>query len=122
MAKLHLTNHLTKWLEKRKPGRLHSEDGEVENNDICIESLPDLLPKICCAPGESRSQPDDALYWCIVEVILPGKVKPQDVVKDILEEFMENISLNLLKINPKFEPNSFMTLLCIRQWFLSQSR
>ncbi|KAF2594055.1 hypothetical protein F2Q70_00042317 [Brassica cretica] len=54
-----------------KPGRLHSEDGEVENNDICIESLPDLLPKICCAPGESRSQPDDALYWCIVEVILP---------------------------------------------------
>ncbi|CAN6927158.1 unnamed protein product, partial [Brassica oleracea var. botrytis] len=26
----------------RKPGRLHSEDGEVENNDICIESLPGL--------------------------------------------------------------------------------
>lgn len=29
----------------RKPGRLHSEDGEVENNDICIESLPGLHVK-----------------------------------------------------------------------------
>ncbi|KAH0910741.1 hypothetical protein HID58_034062, partial [Brassica napus] len=55
------------------------------------KSLPDLLPELCCAPGESRSQQDDALYWCIVEAILPGKVKPQDAVKDILKEFMENI-------------------------------
>ncbi|KAJ4909636.1 Uncharacterized protein Rs2_04257 [Raphanus sativus] len=42
-----------------------------------------LIPELCCAPGESRSQHDDAT--------LPGEVKPQDAAKDILKEFMENI-------------------------------
>ncbi|KAG2306874.1 hypothetical protein Bca52824_026622 [Brassica carinata] len=58
-------------------------------------ALPPKANEVSCeqddAPGESRSQQDDALYWCIVEAILPGEVKPQDAVEDILKKFMENI-------------------------------
>ncbi|KAL0742653.1 hypothetical protein Bca4012_084166 [Brassica carinata] len=52
-------------------------------------ALPPKANEVSCeqddAPGESRSQQDDALYWCIVEAILPGEVKPQDAVEDILK-------------------------------------
>lgn len=46
---------------------------------------------------EVIGQQDDAHYWCIVERILPGEVKPQDAVKTfsrnswkILIESVEN--------------------------------
>ncbi|CAF2043364.1 unnamed protein product [Brassica napus] len=66
---------------------------------VLTKSTTALLPKanevsrlkLLRTMTKSRSQQDDALYWCIVEAILPGKVKPQDAVKDILKEFMENI-------------------------------
>ncbi|KAG2308500.1 hypothetical protein Bca4012_082415 [Brassica carinata] len=63
----------------------------VKSHFVCVNEV-DLkrLKDFRLLEIKSRSQQDDALYWCTVECILPSEVKPQDAVKDILK-FMENI-------------------------------
>uniref|UniRef100_A0A1J3GA35 Disease resistance RPP13-like protein 4 n=1 Tax=Noccaea caerulescens TaxID=107243 RepID=A0A1J3GA35_NOCCA len=47
------------------------------------------------------------MYWWIGEGILPAQVKPEDAVKDILEEFVKQKLIEPVEDKRKVEPNSY---------------
>ncbi|KAL0899097.1 hypothetical protein Bca101_083058 [Brassica carinata] len=53
-------------------------------------ALPPKANEVSCeqddAPGESRSQQDDALYWCIVEAILPVERESHSLCDPIVKK------------------------------------
>ncbi|KAJ4901573.1 RNI-like superfamily protein [Raphanus sativus] len=123
--------------KRRKPGGLDSEGGDGENNGKGIECLPGIHAneedlkrlavfrdvrdrfknlsverRICLLsfavfPENQEVNRTMLMYWWIGEGILICEERPEDVVKEILDEFVKEKLIEPVENKRKVEPNSY---------------